>query len=453
MKKKLLAAIFFLALSAFGNISSEESRGAIYEADPDHLWNRIHLTLFERPDSRLAVSDVDAVDPPLWPNSSHLKSGTGYREAVALLDEFLSEEELAISDPLKRAVLQHDLWSVFDWSATCYSTDPATDRNLEELRLRLSNAIAKLALNSEEIAALPNNLAAAAAGGAFAEEFDLENPKTPFLPHDLFDPKGSWVCVRGAIEGPSAPVHTEYYNGRSPFLVFVKLPGGRKATASYLSELNEATTHVIKHGDTELPQFPVGTAVALLRQMTVIDTAGKIRVTPLTQTLQMRVYREVGKEVTNHKKSQEPIKFRLGRARLFAGENGGLELISWTAPLRVSLLNHDDVYERRDPLGNGQIKTVMESCVACHSCGGATPHGIFTYKQDDWVPGAYSIAPKSLRLRATDGESELKRTVEWKMKRNEWRLLKGLLPGNSTPPLRHRASPRLEGVQGEEGAR
>lgn len=427
MKTKLVVAIYALTLSTLGNLSAEENKAAIYDADPAHLWNRMHRAFFERPDSKLDVPDLDSVDPPLWQNSSHLKSGPGYREAIAVLDEFLADDEKAISDPLKRAVMQHDLWSVFDWSATRYSADVAADRNLETLQSRLAGAIGKLALNAEEIASLPDNLDAATAGDVFAEEFDLENPKTPFLPRDLFDAKGSWVCVRGAMDGASAPVHTRYYRSRSPFLVFVKLPAGREATVRYLNELNQVTTQVVKHGDTELPQFPVGTAVALLRQMTVIDTAGNIRVTPLTQTLQMRVYREVGEAVTDHEKSQQPIKFRLGRARLFAGKNGGLEQISWTAPLRVSLLNRDDVYERKDPSAHGPIDTVMASCIACHSCGGATPHGIFTYKQDDWVMGGQSLAPKSLRLTATNPDLESKRTVELKTKRAEWELLRGLL--------------------------
>lgn len=427
MKKKLVAAIFLLTLSALGSIAGEKNRNAIYDADPDHLWNRMHRAFFERPDSKLPIANSDTVDPPLWPNSTYLQSGDGHREAIAVLDEFLSIEKKTISDPLKRAVMQHDLWSVFDWSATCTSADTASDRNLEKLRSRLAIAIRKLALSSEEIASLPNNLETAVRGDAFAENFDPKHPKAPFLPRDLFDPKGSWVCVRGALDGPSAPVHTEYYKGRSPFLIFVKLPGGRKETLRYLGELNRETTHVLKHGDTELPQFPEGTAVALLRQMPVIDTSGNIRVTPLTQTLQMRTYLEVGEEVTDHEKSQAPVKFRLRRADLFEGKTGGLEPITWTAPLRVSLLNQDDVYERKDPHAHGRIETVMGSCIACHSCGGATPHGIFTYKQDDWAPGAHLIAPKSLRLNPTNPDSESKRTVAWKSERYEWGLLKGLL--------------------------
>ena len=61
----------------------------------------------------------------------------------------------------------------------------------------------------------------------------------PFLPSGLLTDKGDWVCVRGALQGPSAPVHMRYYGGRSPFLVFLKIPGGRSETFKYLNLLNK----------------------------------------------------------------------------------------------------------------------------------------------------------------------------------------------------------------------
>jgi hypothetical protein len=393
--------------------------GGIYAADPSHLWNRIHEAFFARPDGESDTPDSDVVDPLLWPDtSSFLKTGPSHAAALGVLDEFLANDGHAlIADPLKRAVLQHDLWSIFDWSARAGS-DP--------LRSRLAAAIGHLALSPEQIAALPDNLTGTVEAGTFRAVYDPAHPLRPFLPSTLLDAESPWVCVRGAISGPSAPVHVQYYQGRSPFLVFLRLPGGRKATLKYLDDLNRVTREGSRHEAGDLPPFPVGTTTALLRQMAVIDDAGRIRTTPITQTLQMRVYRQVGTEVTDHENSQAALKFRMQRRGLFAEGHGGLKAIDWSEPLRVSLLHRADPY-RHNP-GAGGIKTTMQSCIACHSCGGSgTVHSIFTYKQDDWVPGARLVAPNRLRLVATRPADESMKAVNWKQTRYEWGLLQGLL--------------------------
>ena len=150
--------------------------------------------------------------------------------------------------------------------------------------------------------------------------------------------------------------------------MLIQLPGGREATLKYLSDLNKATSPLIKHDVKELPQFPVGAKSALLRRMTVIDDSGQIRVTPLTQTLQMRVYREVATELTDHQNAQAAVKFRMKRESLFTDGHAGLKAIEWTEPLRISLLTGCDIFQHGQS-GSG-IKTTMQSCIACHYCGG-----------------------------------------------------------------------------------
>jgi len=360
-----------------------------------------------------------------------LRTGPSYDKAVAVLDAFLSSSgERLIRDPLKRAVLQQDMWAVFDWTANRKvrneSASAAADRSA--LHGRLAEAIRRLALTSQEIASLPDNLGAAAASKKYTTAYDEKNPRTPFLPPNLLDPAGPWVCVRGAFRGPSGPVHATYYNGRSPFLVFISLPGGRQATLDYLKDLNQAAVRQVGgvHRVADLPQFPVGTAVALLRQMSVIDTDGQMQVTPMVQTLQMRVYREVGPAPKNHLDAQAACKFRLQRRELFAGKAGGLVPVKWDEPLRVSLLQSGDFYDRPDAR-HGSIKTVMASCIACHSCGGATIHSIFTFKQDDWVPGARQMAANRLHLVTTSPRAEAVAAVRFKTQRYDWGLLRGWL--------------------------
>ena len=38
-------------------------------------------------------------------------------------------------DPVKRVMLQHDLWAVFDWAATCYADD-GEKKNLAKMHNR-----------------------------------------------------------------------------------------------------------------------------------------------------------------------------------------------------------------------------------------------------------------------------------------------------------------------------
>lgn len=411
----------------------EEIRG-IYAAEASHLWNRLHQSFFVRPGAAHGAMEADSVDPPLWRDTSgFLLSGPSHQAALGVLDEFLSKDGAGmVSDPVKRAVLQHDLWNVFDWCASIPAADDIPEGNVAALQSHLSAVIGRLALTPSAIAALPDNLAAAAASQTFPTSYDPENPMTPFLPADLLDPKGPWVCVRGAFPGAVAPVHVEYYRGNSPFLVFMRLPGGRQATMQYLSELNSATAKSAKNGTMELPLFPVGTAVALLRQLAVIDTTGQIQMTPLTQTLQMRVYRQVGPEVTDHENSQAVFKFSLKRRDLFANRGGGLTPVDWSEPLQISLLQRNDIYSPKASMSG--IKTVMQSCIACHSCGGATIQSVFTYQQNDWVPGAYDLAANSLCLSPTISAVENQVTLAEKTKRSEWGLLTGLLDVSLIPP-------------------
>ncbi len=414
---------------------------SLFHSDSNHLWNRLHEALFVRMDKDGKEHGRDAVDPLLWPGTSKfLLQDKSHQEVLALLDEFISKDGgKLIKDPLRRAVMQHDLWAIFDWTANAFNPlpfggviDPKKLATAElndarkALRQRLAKVIANLALSEKEIASLPNNYVEALASKTFAEKFDKKNPARPMLPVDLFDPEGSWVCVRGALDGPSAPVHMKYYRGRSPFLVFLKLPGGREATLSYLKQLNEHSAKVLQHEgwNKNLPLFPEGTAVALVRQMTVINREGKIVSTPLVQTVQLRVYRKVGEEIKDHKTSQAAFKFTLNRRDLFGKRTGGLKPVSQDKRTGLSLVYNDDYFESGK---HASASTVMQSCINCHSCGGATAKSIFSFKQDDWVPEARSMSLNKLRLLPTNIALEQKRAINWKSQRHDWGLLQGWL--------------------------
>jgi hypothetical protein len=147
------------------------------------------------------------------------------------LDEFLrARAERAVRDPLRRALLQRDLWALFDW-ADAGNDLPQERRDLEE---RLSQAIRRVALTENEIHALPDTYAMAVGQGQFAARFDSHDPSRSFLPPDLFLSTSPWVCISAFAEQPTAKGH---FSGRSRFLVFMRLPGGRNATLTYVQKL------------------------------------------------------------------------------------------------------------------------------------------------------------------------------------------------------------------------
>lgn len=99
---------------------------AVFDYDPNHLWNRMYGCLLVREHADGTYYGADALDPLLWANTRHLLSGDSHRNSVVCLDEFLRRHgERVVQDPLKRALLQRDLWAVFDWAAaatTCHTS-------------------------------------------------------------------------------------------------------------------------------------------------------------------------------------------------------------------------------------------------------------------------------------------------------------------------------------------
>lgn len=90
----------------------------IFGPDPNHLWNRTYACVFIRQTAEGRQYGADTLDPLLWWQTRYLLSGQSHRRALRCLDEFLrAHAEHLVADPLKHAILQHDLWAVFDWAA------------------------------------------------------------------------------------------------------------------------------------------------------------------------------------------------------------------------------------------------------------------------------------------------------------------------------------------------
>jgi hypothetical protein len=459
---------FFASLGLAQSPTKTASKQSIYHADPEHLWNRLHEALFVRvgPDDR--TYGQDRLEPLLWGGSKHLLEEPSHKRTVALLEEFLKNNgEKLIEDPLKRAVLQRDLWLVFNWLEGDHYHFYEPELKPEEvqeardrLRRPLAAVIGRLALIPDQIKKLPDNYTAAVASVNFPKRFDPEHPERPYLPPDLFAANGPWVCI-GRPDGPIAPEHlrdtgTNVFTN-SAFLVFLRLPDGRAATLDYLKRLRsfdqplrveakEPTIGLKYLPNLKLPQLPVGTEVALVRRALLIASPNTPTATPLTESVQLRVYLEVPEMTSRTLRAalggkpqaqswQSFHEFRLTRAELFAGRAGGLRAVG-PAELDFHIpffLWYRDEFENAEyrearPLDRSfserSQSAIKEDCFACHSLPGvASFNSYFNFRGnlvDAAVARPFSLSEMSVSEVAGAA-------VKWKEGRPNWTALRKLL--------------------------
>ncbi len=375
----------------------DEAQWSIYHSDPQHLWNRMFRRFFSRITSDGKAYGWDSLDPLLWPETTYLLEGTAYQQTVQLLDEFLATDgEQLITDSLKRALFQRDLWAVFDWLGL--QADNHVEQR-QELQGRIARIMKSLALTEPEILLLPDNYAAVVDSGTFPVSFQNENFDAAFLPADLFAANGEWLCI-GRHGGPIATTHTEEFPffGRSVFLVFVRVPDGRDATLSFIETLNLERS----------PSLPIGLDVALVRQALLVDKQGDLVLSPIVESIQLRHFGL----------AQSFYNFGLNRTLLFAGISGGLQPLDKEIMLFRSL---------GDGFSSGHLEKaeIPDICRACHiddglGIGGVT--SILSYSR------ARFPLPNGVRpiLGATTPAHEADAVITWKTQQESWQRLKRL---------------------------
>ncbi len=398
-----------------------DARFAPYSPDPDHPWNELHRVLFVR-EAREGGRRVHTTDPLLYRGGSFLFAGESHQQAVALLDQFK-----ATGDPLRRLVLQRDLWAAFDyaaWEPDEWVLKSKFEPGAVALRNRLAKVIGRLALSDRELAALPDNYALAEKSKDYLPAHDPNHPERPFLPADLFDPTGPWVRFHETTAKPMTPRHFDGAGGRAAHVIFLRLPDGRAATEQYLKELRSEEPFLEDSHRHTVKQFPEGTMVAMVRRAFAVDTAAKMRVTPITELVQIRVYRRIPKNPEAHLARgngvQDMYEFVLDRAALFAGRHG-LRAVGSEEPAEPSFERRegDEPFERTTPFAPDMPQ--MKTCIACHS-----------------APGVYSVLSMSRAFhdnpqsngdlfRTYSWDVEMKLTVQAKAARFDWGLLKGKL--------------------------
>jgi hypothetical protein len=342
------------------NRPSSAPRNGLYDANPNHLWNRIHERFHVRTAPDGTQYGFDRVDPLLWRETHHLLRGTSAAGAVLVLDEFLaSGGERMIRDPLKRAVFHHDLWAVFDWLASVSEGDKAAR---SALMRRLARVMRRVAMPRKSIEALPDTYAAAGASGDF-----VNRTATSDLPRDLFSANGPWVSV-GDFE-PLLPQHSAEL-GRSAFIVLWNLPGDAAQTQAYLQKLwnfpqpfvaddmfqFERDGEVRATLNPALPAIPDGTRLALVRKMLLIDDSGVIVPSNVIESIQLRAFPGVVFS-----------ELKMSRAALFAGKAGGLRAVRADEGDFITFSAHGmDPFEQASGPQPFMLAHELEGCISCH---------------------------------------------------------------------------------------
>jgi hypothetical protein len=371
---------------------TESSEVTLYDPDPKHLWNRLHQALHVRltdlgnPETEQDLLPGDQsshaleLDAFLWPNrSTYLRLGQRHKTALAVLDEFLARDgEKLVREPTKRAFLQRDLWAVFDWTRSWHMDGPG--RNL---RTRLARMMQRLALTPEEIKALPDNFAAVA------------TKKIAGFPADLWDTQGPWVLIGDDNKNTNGartltPVHDSFFGGRSAFLVLVQAGASRDQTIKFVRQVNDKDK-------SSPPQ------VALVRRMLLIDKEGRIRLTPITESVRIRG--ESGER-----------EFKLDRKDFLAGKT----------KQSIRRVTEDD-RERAEIVflgGNAGDRptSILKSCFHCHQGGDMN---IRTQAFSASV-GPMRARP---RLIASTLDDEVAKSIRWKNDQFMWGKLQGLWEG------------------------
>lgn len=375
--RKFFSASLLAAAALFASpppaLAQTNAAFAIYDPDPNHLWNRLFAAFYRQtynvPTNSFEPvhwAGPDVLDPPVSLHPRFMLDDVPFAKCNAVLDEFLDRQGAnLIRDPLKRAVLQRDLWAVLDVLnrtrfASPFAFPVGDDRTSVEVRRatgtstltasqeqhrlfllgKLARAIRSLALTSSEIEALPDTYRAAVDSKVFPTAPDFA--REAVLPDDLFATNTDWKEV--IPPAPGRLLHVSMVSARSVFRAFVKLPQGKKMESKGSQR--------------------IGTQFLLLREMVCVSTNWQMAPTHVVESVQFRTSYRRG--LSSQMSSEE---LQLNRALLFAGRQGGLRPVAGDelVPVLYNGLGHLAVDER----GNaGYLTRFSMFCAGCHQKDG-----------------------------------------------------------------------------------
>jgi hypothetical protein len=343
----------------------------IYSQNPDDPWNRIFYHLFTRrievhvsseyPEGapftefrkgstrlistrtfeRLEIGDR-AIDP-LYPNffndtgARRFLTDSSYSLLVKALQEAVSES--GTRSPVARALMQSDLWSAYDQLSGEYTSSDQSE--LEQHRRviadLLGHLIKKIALTPEEIRSLPDNYSAAAGRQS--------------LP-DLFAKESGWIEI---LWFPHR-MHEEAANDRRVARVFLKPTHPTRDLQKFVNEQREENGDPVRDLD----------GVALIMQLLLIDTQGKLTPTTLTMDVQVRFFE---KSAAGSFKAAKVQMAEISR-RLFVSDpaSGGLAPETEDSPAYMPVAGNDYSFASPQVIVEGPpIQVHLRTrCAFCH---------------------------------------------------------------------------------------
>lgn len=370
----------------------------LYDTDPNHLWNRLYSALYIRPRHLPAAGEQpatiryeggDVIEFLAWGRTEYWSTEAMFAKLAPLLDEFIdsshdSERSPQMNDPLRRIVLQHDLWAAFDHLIDLNNRrvgDLVTRQRRDELCRKLAKCIQSLAIPASELEQLPDTYTLAVRSGDFVPHHD-NNASADYLPHGLLSRPDEWVEIdvyfpdmHEDIMDRFISLHARSFMGRSHYRIFYRFPEGRQQVVTYLEKLEHSDIdwkHAAQFGFLQLrnngPQIPVGTEVLLMQQMVVLNDEMKPVPTNIVESVQFRAYLNIhgaATPATNTGVGMNVLDYRMKRGLLFDGlKSGGLAREPEAEPqYRVAI----DGSKPTAPDWGFADKTVLfQQCADCH---------------------------------------------------------------------------------------
>jgi hypothetical protein len=334
---RLFHCLFTRALKV--RLSDDFAEGAPFTfSDPSLVGKRKYSAgLFQR------IESGDRAVDPLFPQEQfrddvstvQLLVDPRFSEFGKLLAEALAEQRSR--PPLERALMQGDLWAVYDFLSQDVSgwilkdaPIPLYRERQAQLRKPLAQLIRKLALTPEEIKALPDNYAAAASA--------LSLP-------DLFGPNSEWMEI---LSRPGRE-HERATHQRRVARVFIK---PAKKPEDRLKFLQRVPAENI------IPELE---SAALVVQNLLVNNLGEVVTSPLTCSVQLRV-------LAGEKQTVETrfLEFELSRKQILESPaTGGLKKYASGMPAYMSGAGND--YSFAPPVAGSPILISNGSrCISCH---------------------------------------------------------------------------------------
>jgi hypothetical protein len=404
----------------------------VYSRNRNDAWNLAFYLLFTRTvrsqlvtpgatmfggmDERLSLSDRyvtrieegdRAVDPlyPSWawvsaefdvsPDGSwRLLRDPRFAQFAASLREI--QWSASTRSPLARALMQADLWAVYDTvfattrfaSAYDRTADPSQlSQRREELLVTLAATIRALALTRTEIAALPDNYTAAARVGAVP---------------DVLNPEQGWI----EIQWLPHRMHDRAVQFRRAARVFLK-PARRPADeVAFLNRFRDETGAPLSELE----------ATALVTQNLLVASDGSVVPSPITFDVQIRrlnagVNRPA--QVTEHELSR--------RLLLTEPASGGFASLDENAPAYLPMAGNDFLFATpRRPNADPILGTLRDRCAACHGAGSGSLFTFSVARGPGWLPPPVQKLDPSKNVRALAVAADKSARDDFKALQREW---------------------------------